>query len=162
MSGVREGGGVPVAPIGKVTPKRKPFRLTKPVVPEDSLHEAVAKALDLLLLPPAAWATYPAGSIPLPAQWAAKLFRLGLKRGWPDVLVVHGGQIIGVELKRIGGVLSKTRMVRSRSGALRIVEGQTDVFARLQGAGMIIVVCETVEDVLTELRRLNVPVRRYS
>lgn len=162
MSDMRQGNGVPVAPIGKAAPRRKPFRLTKPVVPEDSLHEAVAKALDLLLLPPAQWATYPAGSIPLPAQWAAKLFRLGLKRGWPDVLVVHEGRIIGVELKRIGGVLSKTRMVRSRSGALRIVEGQTDVFARLQGAGMHIEVCETVEDVLYALRRLNVPVRRFT
>ena len=162
MSGVREAGGVPVAPIGKAAPKRKPFRLTKPVVPEDSLHEATAKALDLLLLPPAQWATYPAGSIPLPAQWAAKLFRLGLKRGWPDILVVHEGRTIGIELKRIGGALSKTRMVRSRSGALRIVEGQTDVFARLQGAGMLIEVCETVDEVLAALKRLNVPVRRYS
>ena len=53
-------------------------------------------------------------------------------------------------------------MVRSRSGALRVVEGQTDVFARLIQAGMHIEVCETVEDVLYVLKRLNVPVRRFT
>jgi hypothetical protein len=36
------------------------------VVAEDDLHAAVARALDLLLLPPAEWTTFPAGSVPLP------------------------------------------------------------------------------------------------
>ncbi len=156
--------GLPV--VAERTPatkaKGKQFRLKAVPVPEDSLHEATAKALDLLLLPPAAWSTFPAGNVPLPPEYAAKLFRLGLKRGWPDILVIHGGRIVGIELKRIGGILSRTRTVRTRSGALRVVEGQVDVFARLALAGMILEVCETVDDVLAALRKHDVPVRRVS
>lgn len=159
MPRLRTESRVPVAAVGSAKPKSRPFRLTAVPVPELALHEATAKALDLLLLPPAAWTTFPAGSIPLPPQWAAKLRRMGLKPGWPDILVVHGGRIIGVELKRIGGVLSRTRTVRTRSGSLQIVEGQRDTFARLQSAGMIIVVCETVQAVLSALTRLDVPIR---
>ena len=85
--------------------------------PEDELHASVADALDKLLLPPARWTTFPAGSVPLPPRYAAKLSRLGLKRGWPDIQVVHGGRIVGIELKRRGGKLSRTRIVRDPSGA---------------------------------------------
>ncbi len=162
MSGVRNKGRIPVAAIGSAgKAKARPFRLNAPVVPEDSLHEATAKALDLLLLAPAMWTTFPAGNIPLPPQWAAKLYRMGLKRGWPDILVVHESRIIGVELKRIGGVLSKTRTVRTKAGGLRILDGQVDVFGRLRGAGMLIVVCETVDAVLSALAGLDVPLRRF-
>src|SRR6185436_17261239 len=99
-------------------------------IAENDLHESVASALDLLLLPPAMWTTFPAGAVPLPPQSAAKLARLGLKRGWPDVLVLHG-QLFGIELKRVGGILSRTRIVRTRSGAARVLDGQVDVFPRL-------------------------------
>ena len=105
----------------------RPFRLVAPVVPEDDLHASVAKTLDMLLLPPAQWTTFPAGSVPLPPQFAAKLARLGLKRGWPDVLVLHR-LLYGIELKRSGAKLSKTRLVRTQRGALRQLDGQEDVF----------------------------------
>lgn len=143
------------------SPRRKPFRLVAPVVPETSLHEAVAKALDLLLLPPACWTTFPAGSVPLPPEYAAKLHRMGLQRGWPDVLVVHQG-IIGIELKRVDGVLSRTRTVRTRRGSLRVLEGQQDVFPKLQAAGMRIAVCRSVDEVLAALAGFDVPLRRFS
>lgn len=135
------------------------FRLTEPVEAEQDLHEAVAKALDLLLLAPACWTTFPAGSVPLPPQFAAKLSRLGLKRGWPDVLVLHG-YLFGIELKRADGVLSRTRLVRTRSGALRQLEGQVDVFPRLVAAGMQIAVCRSIPDVLAALTGWGVPTRR--
>ena len=99
------------------------YRLVEELQPEDELHASVADALDKLLLPPAQWTTFPAGSVPLPKQYAAKLSRLGLKRGWPDVQVVFGGRIIGIELKRRGGRLSRTRIVRTRRGGLRELVG---------------------------------------
>lgn len=140
--------------------KPRPFRLSEPVAPEEHLHEAVARALDLLLLPPAEWTTFPAGSVPLPPQFAAKLSRLGLKRGWPDVLVLHG-RLFGIELKRVGGTLSRTRVVRTRSGALRQLDGQVDVFPRLIAAGMAIAVCRSVDDVLAALSCWRVPLRAH-
>jgi hypothetical protein len=138
----------------------RPFRLVAPVPPEDDLHTAVAQALDVLLLPPAMWTTFPAGHVQLTGQAAAKLARLGLKRNWPDVLVLHG-LLHGIELKRPGGVLSRTRMVRTRRGGLRIVEGQRDAFPRLQAAGMRLAVCDSVDEVLATLRGWNVPLRGH-
>ena len=136
----------------------RPYRLTAPVVPEDDLHAAVADALDRLLLPPATWTTFPAGHVPLPAQFAVKLARLGLKRNWPDILVLHRG-IYGIELKRRGEALSIARWVRTRSGAPRYVEGQRETFPRLEAAGMRLAVCTSVVGVLDQLAAWGVPLR---
>jgi hypothetical protein len=138
------------------TPRR--FRLTEDITPETDLHADVADALDKLLKPPAEWTTFPAGSVPLPPRFAAKLTRIGLKRGWPDILVLHD-RLYGIELKRRGGRLSRTRIVRTRRGGLRELAGQEDVFPRLEAAGMTIGVCRSVPEVLAVLRSWGVPVR---
>jgi hypothetical protein len=139
----------------------RPFRLVAPVAPEDDLHAAVAQALDVLLMPPAEWTTFPAGHVELTGQAAAKLARLGLKRNWPDVLVLHG-LLHGIELKRTGGSLSRTRTVRTRRGRLRVVEGQRDVFPRLEAAGMRLAVCDSVDTVIRQLEAWNIPLRRHA
>ena len=78
----------------------------------------------------------------MPAQFAVKLARLGLKRNWPDILVLHRG-IYGVELKRPGEGLSIARwVVNRRTGGRRYVEGQRETFPRLEAAGMQIAVCD--------------------
>jgi hypothetical protein len=130
----------------------RPFRLVAPGALEDDLH-AVAQALDVLLLPPAQWTTFSAGH-ELTGQAAAKLARLGLKRSWPDILVLHG-----IELKRVGGTLSRTRTVRTRRGRLRIVEGQRDAFPRLEAAGMRLATCDSVDAVMAQLTAQGVPLR---
>ena len=135
------------------------YRLTEDIPPEDVLHASVADALDKLLLPPAQWTTFPAGSVPLPPRFAAKLARLGLKRGWPDIQIIHGGHIYGIELKRRGGRLSRTRLVRTRRGTLRELAGQEDVFPRLEAAGMTLAVCTTLPQVLATLTAWDVPMR---
>jgi hypothetical protein len=137
------------------------FKLTAPIVAEQDLHESVADALDRLLLPPAEWTCFPAGSVPLPPQFAAKLARMGLKRGWPDVLVLHR-QLYGIELKRRGGKLSRTRLVRTRRGALRELQGQQDVFPRLEAAGMTIAVCDSLAGALAFLAACGVPLRSHA
>ena len=136
------------------------WKLTAPVIPEQDLHESVADALDKLLMPPAMWTCFPAGSVPLPPQFAAKLARMGLKRGWPDVLVLHR-RLIGIELKRRGGRLSRTRIVRTRRGTLRELVGQEEVFPLLQEAGMVIGVCHSSGEVLTFLAACGVPLRLH-
>lgn len=143
------------------TAKAPPFRLQACVAPELDLHAATAEALDILLKPPAMWTTFPAGHIPLPPEAAAKLARLGLKRGWPDVLVLHE-RLYGIELKRQGGALSRTRTVRTQRGGMRVLEGQVDVFPKLVAAGMRIAVCSSVEGVLAALAGWGVPLRAVS
>lgn len=151
------GGDVSSTTRKPVAPQRC-FRLSAPKLPETELHEAVARALAALIAPPAMWSTFPAGSVPLAPQFAAKLARMGLQRGWPDVLIVHDG-IFGVELKSATGTLSRTRTVRTRRGSLRTIVGQTDVFPRLQRAGMRIAVCRSVDEVLEAMRRWGIPMR---
>lgn len=135
------------------------FRLKRPIAPEEELHEAVAKALTFLVKPPAMWSTFPAGHVQLPAHAAARLVRCGLKRGWPDIILIHQGRPYGLELKREGGRLSRTYLTRVRSGAWIERVGQADVFPRLEAAGMLIAVCASVDEVLAALRGWGVPLR---
>ncbi len=156
---MRVSGGVQGVAIRTPAPAR--FRLTPPVVPEQSLHESVEDALDKLLLGPAEWTCFPAGSVPLPPQFAAKLARMGLKRGWPDILII-AGRIYGIELKVRGGRLSRTKLVRGRTGILREVLGQDVMFPRLEHAGMTIGVCHSVDEVLAFLTAAGVPLRSHA
>src|SRR3954465_12906568 len=87
------------------TPPPK-LKLTHPDPSETDLHLAVAVALDMLLLAPAVWTSFPAGHGQLAPQAAARLYRLGMKRGIPDVLVVHLGRLHCIELKTHTGRLS--------------------------------------------------------
>ena len=118
--------------------------------------------LRLMVLPPAQWSTFAAGHTWLPGPIAAKLYRLGLAAGWPDLLCVHDGHVFGIELKRKGGRLSKDRTVRTRHGRLRLVEGQQTIHPRLEAAGMKIAVCHSVDEVLDALRAWGVPLRRIT
>jgi hypothetical protein len=145
------------------TAPRRPFRLTRPVVPEDILHASVADALAKLLLPPAEWWAYPAGQIKLDGQQKAKLYRMGLRVGLPDFMCLFDGTLIGIELKTETGRLTRTRVVhRKRNGGMRIVAGQTDVFPKLAAAGMFgPYICRSVDDVLDVLRAAGVPLRPH-
>jgi hypothetical protein len=136
----------------------EPFRLTGEPS-EDALHCKVVAMLKLVLLPPAAFTCFPAGNVKLPPEATAKLYRFGLQAGWPDLLVVHGGRIFGIELKSANGHLSYDRMVRTRNGSPRMIEGQRTVFPRLREAGMQIAVCRSTPDVLAALRGWCIPLR---
>jgi hypothetical protein len=138
-----------------------PFRLTAPEPSEREVHEACAKLLDKVLLDPARWCSYPAGASVLSPQQAARHIRIGLKRGYPDIMIFYGG-IYGIELKRRGAKLSKTRIGLTRSGASRIYEGQEDVFPQLlaTGAWRDIVICHSTSEVLDQLVAWNIPHHR--
>jgi hypothetical protein len=137
----------------------RPFRLTAPVIPEQELHETVAALCHIMVAPPAQWAFYPAGGVQLSPAQAAKLARMGLRRGWPDFLFIHLGQVFAIELKRLGGRLSRTRIVRTKRGSPRVLEGQEDTFPALEAAGMTIVVCHTADEVLATLAQWKIPLR---
>ncbi len=135
------------------------FRLEMPEPEELDIHEACANALDRLLGPPAVWACYPAGHVKLAPAELARLQRVGLKRGWPDFLIVYR-RIYGVEAKRLGGVLSKTRIARTKRGSPRVLVGQEEVFPKLIAAGFAeIAVINSVDQMLDALERWQLPLR---
>jgi hypothetical protein len=136
------------------------LRLAAPVIPEQDLHESCARLLTLAFLPGTEWTHFPAGSMPLDARWAAKLYRMGLKRGWPDFLILHATRLHGLELKRRGGELSQSRYVRTKGGALRWIEGQDEVLPRLEIAGAKIAVCDSLDGVIAALRGWHIPLRK--
>jgi hypothetical protein len=137
------------------------FRLVPEIVAEQDIHESCASALDRLLLPPAFWFSAAIGATKLSPQQAAALSRAGIKRGLPDLLVLHDGRLRGLELKRVGGRLSKTRIVRTRRGSPRILEGQEDVFPKLEAAGMDIAIAHSVDEMLDALDRWQIPLRSH-
>ena len=135
------------------------LKLRPPRISETELHQAVADALTVLVRPPAEWTTFPAGQVQLPPAAASKLHRLGLKRGWPDILLVHGGRFYGLEIKAADGRLSQTRWVRTKRGRLRLVEGQAAVHPRLERAGMRIAVVRSAEEAIFALADWGIPLR---
>lgn len=137
------------------------FRLTMPEPSELELHEAVARALDALVLPPAFWFCYPAGHVKLAPAQAARLVKCGLKSGMPDILVFYRGVYL-VELKRYrDGRVSQTRIVKTRHGALREIVGQAERFKQLKATGAVIdgAICYSVEGVVEQLAAWGVPLR---
>jgi hypothetical protein len=136
------------------------FRLLPDDPLEIDIHEQVARVLDRVLAPPAMWCCYPAGGTELSKPQSARLIRMGLKRGLPDIFLFYNG-LWGIELKRHGGRLSKTRIVRTKRGAPRVLAGQVEVFAALIRSGGFreIAVAHNVEEVLAQLDAWGVPLR---
>ena len=142
--------------------RRTAFRLRAYVPGEVDLQATGAEAFDRLIRKPAEWTAFPAGHLQLTGQQAARLTRIGLKRSWPDHLVLYAGKIIGIEWKKPGEALSQSRWVRTKNGKLRWVEGQKEVFPRLALQGMRgPYVCETIEEALTALEAEGVPMVRW-
>jgi hypothetical protein len=141
------------------------FRLTAPVPSESDIHEACASALDTLLLRPAEWISLGIGALKLTPAQMARLTRVGIKPGWPDLIICYHS-IYGVEIKKPGktsrpGRLSTTRIVRTRQGALREVTGQVEMFCRLEQAGMRIAIVTSVGEMLDALMGWGVPLRPH-
>ena len=128
---------------------------------ERDIQATVRRGLDVLLLPPAVWFAMPVGHIKLTRAQAARLSEIGLKRGLPDIFVLHQ-RLYGVELKRPGGQLSRTRIVRTRRGGLRELAGQRETFPVLEAAGLTIAVCDSLPAVLAFLASVGVPLRPYT
>lgn len=138
---------------------RKRFRLTAPEPDELATHKACASTLDKCLLPPAMWTTNPMGHLELSHAETARLSAVGAKRGWPDINIIYAEQIYGLEIKRRGGTLSKTRVGRTKRGELRVYQGQQEIFPLLEAAGMKIAVVHSVGEMLTQLSEWKIPLR---
>jgi hypothetical protein len=138
------------------------FKLTPEIVPERDLQESCARVLEALLLPPAFWFSAAIGATKLSAQQAAALSRAGVKRGLPDLFVLYRG-VFCVELKAIGGRMSRTREIRTARGSPRILVGQEDVFPALVASGGVkdIKIAHSVDEMLDHLTRWGIPLRSH-
>jgi hypothetical protein len=139
------------------------FRLAAPEPLERDIHEAVARALNALVLPPAFWFCYPAGIIQLTGQQGARLVKCGLRTGLPDFMVFYRGVYL-IELKRRGGQLSQTRIVKTKHGGLREIVGQRERFKELRDTGAVVdgAICYSVNGVIDALTRWQIPMRRIA
>jgi hypothetical protein len=117
---------------------------------ERELHADVARFLRLALRSPTTWTTFPAGGGGL--ERGRMLARLGLRPGWPDILVLHpasratddghGAILVGLELKTESG---------RQSQAQRAVEAE---FAAARASYAL---CRSIDDVQGALRQAGVP-----
>lgn len=116
--------------------------------PEENLHVSVARFLDVALMPPATWTTFPSGGGG--RVRGARLKRMGLKAGWPDILIVAPGaqhfnvKLLGIELKTERGRASKE---------------QKDVRASFAMCGALHTFCRSIDDVEQVLRANSIPIR---
>jgi hypothetical protein len=138
------------------------FKLTPETIAERDVHETCAAALDKLLLPPAFWFSAAIGATKLSPQQAAALSRAGVKRGLPDFWFLYRG-VFCVELKRVGGTMSRTQVVRTKRGAPRILLGQEEVFPMLVASGGVqdIAIAHSLDEMLDHLERWKIPLRRH-
>ena len=106
------------------------------------------------------WACYPAGAVELTAAQHARYARMGLKRGMPDILIFPRG-LWGIEIKRRGGRLSKTRIVRTRRRSPRVLVGQEETFPALIASGEFrdIAIVTSVDEMLAQLTAWGIPLR---
>lgn len=109
---------------------------------EEQIHRAVAQYLSSALPPPAFWTTFPAGG----GGYArgAHLKALGLKAGFPDLLIIAAGKPYGIELK------APRKYAEPEQRALHAI---------LRDAGCPVMVCRSPAEVEMTLRAWGVPVR---
>jgi len=122
---------------------------------EDEFHIAVAQLLDVCLIHPTFYTTFPAGYGKLSKATSGRLRAKGMQPGMPDILVFsrhthETSRVIGLELKVKGNALSSA---------------QRFCHARLQGVGVRVYVVRSLNDVIMSLsdagikyRNVHIPV----
>lgn len=127
--------------------KRPKLKLTPPDPSEDRLQESIFHLLERILLPEEALAThFPAGGYHLTPAARARLYRIGLRRGWPDAFICYSfGRILWLEVKTATGTISPA---------------QRENHLRLRALGHKVCVVRRVEDVIAALIEHEVPFKK--
>ena len=116
--------------------------------PEHQLQVAVAQYLTFALRPPVLWTALDAGAGKMSKASAGLRKARGVKRGWPDILIIAPGnhfynvKVIAIELKSMKGSLS---------------EAQKDVRCDLAKCGGGYAVCRSLDDVESVLKAWVIP-----
>lgn len=119
---------------------------------EKQLHRTVAEFLDVALVPPTVWTTFPAGWGKLSDAMAGELRACGLKKGFPDILIFDIHQIIANRTyTKVVGIELKTKTKASAAQQL--------MFPRLRDLGIAVYVCHDLQQVIAALREQCVIMR---
>jgi hypothetical protein len=133
---------------------KKPFKLTPPDPSEDELQHSVARLFLIIFQDrPVVWSHIPSGGYYLSPAASARLYRLGLQPGLPDLMVWWKPERGFPATPRCVGIEMKTPTGRP-SGT------QRRMHSRLGEAGVPCTVCRSVEEVLSFLRYYNVPMKK--
>lgn len=126
--------------------RKKRFRLTPPDPSEDQFQHSIANLLDAILLADqVAWSHFPAGGYFLTPAARARLYRLGLKQGFPDLVICYSvGRVLWLEVKTATGVVSPA---------------QRAMHLLLRRLGHHVVVVRKIEHVIAALLEYGVPFR---
>ena len=107
---------------------------------EARLHKEVADFLAVALRPPTFWTTFPAGGGGIVR--GRQLKAMGLKSGFPDLLIIHEGKAFGIELKAPGKYLEPH---------------QREMHAALLLAGMPVYTARSKEEITYALETWAIP-----
>lgn len=147
-AGARVAGRSPSQTPGTQTALKK-FKLTPPDPNEDQLQASVADFLAFALHDqPVVWTHFPAGGYHLTPAARGRLFRLGLKAGFPDLLIQwRPARSLWIEMKTRSGTLSNA---------------QKEMRGKLTEIGIPVVVARSVDDVIDALVLYEVPMNRIN
>lgn len=120
-------------------------------MPEEKLHRTVAEFLDWALWPQTVWTTFPAGWGKLSKRQAGLLRALGLKAGFPDILIFDKRVISDIAYTKVVGLELKTKSKASAAQQL--------MFPRLRQVGVAIYICHSLDDVVFALHEQCITVR---
>jgi len=120
---------------------------------EQRFHREVAQFLDAVLISPVEWTSIGHGGGG--KVRGAILKSMGLKPGWPDVIISAP-----VETGRCRFALMVGLELKSQEGSLSL--DQKRVHSALERSGWQIFVCRTLDEVLLALDTAGVPHRRVS
>lgn len=113
---------------------------------EDQLHKSIADLLDWVLTEDVVWSHFPAGGYELGPAARGRLWRLGLKQGFPDLVICYAPlKTLWLEVKTRFGVTSRAQKRKHE---------------QLRAIGHPVVVVRSVEDVLAALETFGVPYRK--
>lgn len=128
-------------------PKAKAPRLRLKGEPtEDELQASIANLLDWVLGDDVDWTHIAHGGYELGPAARGRLFRLGLKKGFTDLVICYsGGRTLWLEVKTRFGVTSQAQRRRHE---------------RMQANRHQVVVVRCVEDVLAALETYGVPYKK--
>lgn len=120
------------------------LKLTPPDPTEDQLQTSIASLLERILRPEEALAThFPAGGYHLTPAARARLYRLGLRQGWPDLIICYSpGRVLWLEVKTPTGAITPAQRV---------------MHMRLRALRQPVVVVRRIEDVIAALIEHEVP-----
>lgn len=129
--------------------RKKRFRLTPPDPSEDQFQHSIVNLLDAILLADqVAWSHFPAGGYFLTPAARGRLYRLGLKQGFPDLVICYSmGRVLWLEVKTATGNVSPA---------------QRAMHLLLRRLGHHVVVVRKIEHVIAALLEYGVPFRRNS